>query len=596
MEEQGKQPFDFLPDVTSRVVVGIFSFAGIMILLAWVALHEISRMEEFTERFEGRSVESGALLFENNCAECHGQNGEGIAGTAPALNNPHLFGFSFFADVDNQIAAKEAELETLAGSDTERAAQLEQEIAALQAQRTAIEEQLKYDYSAELGALRAELELIDPQLVALASERYEGIGNIQSVIVKYAEIERNIAVLEADSQLLQEIIDEAEAAGTEADPADVERKAEIDSQLEGLDAERAVLKPLYDSRTAIASRMTGFTTLNDAHQAVLRIREEIATLATEEAALTGIEDPNAELRATLEEQLAALPAAPEEGEDPNAEERATLEEQLATLPPAPEGADPDALIAIQAQIDELEDQLTAQETARDTAREDLVSQGLITPYDTERNTRIGELAWPGSLEDLIRTTIISGRPTSSGYWPRPMAAWAQRAGGPLRDDQIENLVAYIINWGADGFTVEDTRRINQYAVIAAAGSSVAAEDAVGTDVDNILVQLSELEANAEGGGFDSSVGQSLFTSLGCAGCHTAGGGVGPDLAGLPGRAAEHAEVDGYESARAYMVTSIVDPSAYIVQPYADGLMTQTFGQTLSLADLSNLIAYLETLE
>src|SRR5690606_31748477 len=233
------------------------------------------------------------------------------------------------------------------------------------------EEQLKYDYSAELGALRAELELIDPQLVALASERYEGIGNIQSVIVKYAEIERNIAVLEADSQLLQEIIDEAEAAGTEADPADVERKAEIDSQLEGLDAERAVLKPLYDSRTAIASRMTGFTTLNDAHQAVLRIREEIATLATEEAALTGIEDPNAELRATLEEQLAALPAAPEEGEDPNAEERATLEEQLATLPPAPEGADPDALIAIQAQIDELEDQLTAQETARDTAREDL---------------------------------------------------------------------------------------------------------------------------------------------------------------------------------------------------------------------------------
>ena len=74
---ENKQPFMLLPTVESRVIAGILSFTGIMILLAWVAINENARMEEFKERFEGRSIESGAILYENNCATCHGLDGLG---------------------------------------------------------------------------------------------------------------------------------------------------------------------------------------------------------------------------------------------------------------------------------------------------------------------------------------------------------------------------------------------------------------------------------------------------------------------------------------------------------------------------------------
>ncbi|NDJ87521.1 MAG: hypothetical protein GYB66_16730, partial [Chloroflexi bacterium] len=73
--ENEQKPFMLFPTVESRVIAGILSFTGILILLAWVGLNEEDRMEEFTERFNGRSVERGAILFENNCSECHGQYG-----------------------------------------------------------------------------------------------------------------------------------------------------------------------------------------------------------------------------------------------------------------------------------------------------------------------------------------------------------------------------------------------------------------------------------------------------------------------------------------------------------------------------------------
>ena len=39
----------------------------------------------------GRSVENGALLFEANCIGCHGVQGQGIPGVAPALNSEAFF-------------------------------------------------------------------------------------------------------------------------------------------------------------------------------------------------------------------------------------------------------------------------------------------------------------------------------------------------------------------------------------------------------------------------------------------------------------------------------------------------------------------------
>lgn len=635
MEANKKQPFDLLPGPMSRIWIGILSFTGIMILLAWVAINEEARMEEFTERFSGRSVETGAILFENNCSPCHGQDGLGIKGIAPALNNPQLFGYSYFDEIDLQVAAKEAELTALEGEDTERAAVLEQEIAALESERKALEEQLTFDYAAELETYRAQLEALDNEIVTQFGATYH-ISSPALFGIIVTQLQSQIAGLEQANDDLQSRIDLAIATGNEPDPALLERQNTYLAQLEALDAQLEPLQPLYQQRTDLLAKVGRFTALNDAHLAVLQMREQIAAKQSELAALPplpgGPEDPDAEQRTALTESLAAtqeqldstqaeldaLPPVPTEPdtEDIAAEQRATLTENLAALqqeladtqaeldalPPVPEGPeDPNAeeRAAINDEISTLEDQLTDHILARSNAHDALIAAADIVPFDPDREGRMVEVAWQGSLHDLLKYTIAGGRPTSASYWPRPMPAWAQPS-GPLRDDQIENLVAYILNWDTGEFDVAHTRLIQQYAIIPAAGSGESVES-VGIEVDIILAQLEELEANPdpEVVAFDSGAGQQEFSERGCAGCHqVGGGGAGPDPSGVATRAQEHADTtpDEYESARAYLVTSIVLPNQFVVPGFATGVMPTTFGDQIDLVTLSNLIAYLESLD
>jgi mono/diheme cytochrome c family protein len=59
-----------------KVAIGTIAFMLTMMIMGFAALREPARLEEFSHAFEGRSIESGAHLFENNCATCHGVNGK----------------------------------------------------------------------------------------------------------------------------------------------------------------------------------------------------------------------------------------------------------------------------------------------------------------------------------------------------------------------------------------------------------------------------------------------------------------------------------------------------------------------------------------
>jgi cytochrome c oxidase subunit 2 len=95
-----------------------------------------------------------------------------------------------------------------------------------------------------------------------------------------------------------------------------------------------------------------------------------------------------------------------------------------------------------------------------------------------------------------------------------------------------------------------------------------------------------------GGGGDSggeeaagANGEQIFTSAGCAGCHTlkAAGStakVGPDLGKLE------------DANAAFIRKSIVDPSAQIEEGFQDGVMPQNFGEQLSKEELDALVKYL----
>ncbi len=90
----------------------------------------------------------------------------------------------------------------------------------------------------------------------------------------------------------------------------------------------------------------------------------------------------------------------------------------------------------------------------------------------------------------------------------------------------------------------------------------------------------------------SASGKSVFASNGCGSCHTltaagASGKVGPDLDELPTEAK-----GAKQPLAAFVRQSIVDPNAYVAPGFPKGVMPQTFGSSLSKAQLDALVQFL----
>lgn len=373
-----------IPKIENRILVGVVSFVGIMVLLGWAAINEGGRMAALEQTYHARSVEQGAALFANNCSTCHGVDGRGQAGRAPGLNNPQFFGHDFFAEGTAEIVGLEAE-------------------------KTAL--------TTELNA--------------------EGT--------------------------------------TDA------RKAEITARVTEIDA-------------------------------------RVSELATQ------------------------------------------------------------------------------QETQ--------VQSAIDKGYDPTRPSRLENLGWGGTHDSFVLTTLIHGRPVSSNYWPQPMAAWSQTAGGPLRMDQLEDLVAYIENWDkGDNWTLEDLFAVNQFAIEPVDPSQVVASNAppgVGTDVATVLTAVAGVTG-------DAARGEALYHGteratrggvLGCQGCHQqSANATGPMTDGTFTRVETERLAEpqfaGYTPEQ-YLVESILMPQAYIV-PGFQNLMPQNFGDRLTDQDLADILAYLETM-
>jgi mono/diheme cytochrome c family protein len=82
--------------------------------------------------------------------------------------------------------------------------------------------------------------------------------------------------------------------------------------------------------------------------------------------------------------------------------------------------------------------------------------GLCPPLNDEYffNERLADIGWSGTQTDFIISTISSGRVVSTrpdqyfGGGRPAMPAWSEHYGGPLRDDQIQVIAAFIMNWEA----------------------------------------------------------------------------------------------------------------------------------------------------
>jgi mono/diheme cytochrome c family protein len=192
--------------------------------------------------------------------------------------------------------------------------------------------------------------------------------------------------------------------------------------------------------------------------------------------------------------------------------------------------------------------------------------GLCPPLNDRSlfTDRLDQVGWSGTLEDYIIATVSSGRLTSTrpdqfvGGGTPAMPAWSEAYGGPLRADQISYIAAYVMNWQATAL------------------EQVELVEVVVPDSDDPVVR-----------------GQQVYTANGCGGCHTLGalstGVVGPPLTNIATVA--ESRIEG-TSAEEYIRNSIVNTNAYIVEGYLENVMPQTFGDTLSEEQLSDLVAFL----
>jgi mono/diheme cytochrome c family protein len=207
----------------------------------------------------------------------------------------------------------------------------------------------------------------------------------------------------------------------------------------------------------------------------------------------------------------------------------------------------------------------------------------LNARDLFDGSRLAAVSFSGTLPDYVRGVVAAGRPVPSAgtNYPQRMPTWGQQYGGPLRSDQVDALVAYILNW-------------KDRALAASGAPPTPSGPVVGTDITVSLPQG------------DAQRGKALAESgLGCSGCHILAA-VGPawiGTAGAPGigtRAEQRYQAAGYSgkatSAEQYLFESIVAPNAYIEEGFQPNIMPLNFADRLSSQDMADLIAYMLSLK
>ena len=235
--------------------------------------------------------------------------------------------------------------------------------------------------------------------------------------------------------------------------------------------------------------------------------------------------------------------------------------------------------------------------------DDLITGIDITNYINADSQRLVQMDWAGSLPAYIKTTLIHGRPGSGNVWGNSgMAAWSQLAGGNLRDDQIDDLVNYIVNWDkGDDWTTADLLAVQGFGKIAEEYNALASADGpqqAGTDVAKILETVAGLEGDPVHGDaiYAANARTELNKNVNCATCHI-GAVQGPatelkwdDAVNL---VATEPQLAGY-SPEQYLIESIVLPNAYIHAGYSSGVMPVNYSQLLGNQDIADILAYLRS--
>jgi mono/diheme cytochrome c family protein len=198
--------------------------------------------------------------------------------------------------------------------------------------------------------------------------------------------------------------------------------------------------------------------------------------------------------------------------------------------------------------------------------------------------RLNDLGFAGSLHDYVKLTVAAGRPNNkTSQWAQMMPTWSSRYGGPLRDDQVEDVTAFVLNWEED--TKTQTAETDPWQPF---------QNAPMTDIYTGQAVTTTTETAASTG---PRPPQQLFNvDMACVGCHninlpqtdTEKGPVAPNLGNLYETAGTR--VPG-EDAVTYTHNSIVNPNAHTVPGY-NPVMPANFAERMSPEEIDSLVQWI----
>lgn len=191
----------------------------------------------------------------------------------------------------------------------------------------------------------------------------------------------------------------------------------------------------------------------------------------------------------------------------------------------------------------------------------------------DRTARMEALGWEGSKEQFIVRTIAAGRAGTQ------MPTWSERYGGPMRDDQIQNVAMFVLNWESE---------------------ELCSQPVVTYEWPELVEEFLAQEDIEEG---DPELGAAAYETYGCTACHgdpaePGTNPVGPWLGDIAEVGATR--VEG-QSAAQYVYESILDPNAFIAPdcptgpcPGPPSQMRQDYPSTIGSnpSDMAHLLAYL----
>ncbi|MEZ4663181.1 MAG: c-type cytochrome [Caldilineaceae bacterium] len=207
--------------------------------------------------------------------------------------------------------------------------------------------------------------------------------------------------------------------------------------------------------------------------------------------------------------------------------------------------------------------------------------------------RLNDLGYTGSQKSYVMLTVAAGRPSKvNSQWAQRMATWSRAYGGPLRDDQIDALANYILNWEESALEQTDEEDPWQpFQGVDTGWEGVRAAEAGITET----VGISETQAVTETAGPRSP--DKLFVELACVGCHDLNARQDPDVTHLVGPNLGNLwEVAGNkvpgEDATTYVHNSIVTPNAFVNEGFLANLMPQDLATKMTPEELDALVTWL----